>query len=113
MTFAGLARLLAGGAHVVQHPVSFVRMLVRIRRFFAGVESLVELHAQVIVLVELDSDTIDVTRGFRRARRRTVRAAVAASELIVPATSHGIHELLEPGFPEEQLNSSGQGTGYI
>ena len=54
VTFAGLARLLAGGATMVQHPVGFVRMLVRIGRLSASRWRLVELHAQVIIFVELD-----------------------------------------------------------
>ena len=54
VTFAGLARLLAGGAPMVQHPVGFVRMLVRVSRFRASRWRLVKLHAQVVILVELD-----------------------------------------------------------
>ena len=40
-----------------------------------------------------------------RAWGRTVRAAVAASELVVSTASHGVHKLLESGLPQEQLNS--------
>ena len=54
VTLAGLARLLAGGAPMVQHPVCFVRMLVRIGRLSASRWRLVEFHAQVVILVELN-----------------------------------------------------------
>ena len=54
VTLAGLARLLAGGAPMVQHPVGFVRMLVRIGRLCASRWRLVELHAQVIIFVKLN-----------------------------------------------------------
>ena len=40
-----------------------------------------------------------------RAWRRTVRAAVAASELVVSTAGHGIHKLLESRLSQEQLNS--------
>ena len=45
VTFTGLARLLTGGTHVIQHPVSFVRVLVRVRGLFARLWSFIKLHA--------------------------------------------------------------------
>ena len=54
VTLAGLARLLAGGAPMVQHPVGFVRMLVRIGRLSASRWRLVEFHAQVVIFVKLN-----------------------------------------------------------
>ena len=54
VTLAGLACLLAGSTRMVQHPVGFVRVLVRVGRFRASLRRLVELHAQVVVLMELD-----------------------------------------------------------
>ena len=72
VTIAGLASLLAGGALVMQHSVGFVWMLVRIGRLFTKILRLVEFHTQVVVLVELDRHTVNMTGGFRRARRRTV-----------------------------------------
>ena len=105
VTFAGL---FTGGAQMVQHPISFVGMLVGVRGLFARVGSrtgsLVVLHAQIVILVELDRDPVDMTSGFRRARRGAVGPAIAITELGVPAAVHGGDKLLEPGFSQKQLD---------
>ena len=56
----------------MQHSVSFVWMLVRVGRLFTKIFRFVELHTQVVGLVELDRHTVNMTGGLRGARRRTV-----------------------------------------
>ena len=72
VTVARLPSLFTGGTHVVKHSVCLVRMLVRIGGLLARVWSLVKLHADVVVLEELNSDTVNVTSGLLRPRRSTV-----------------------------------------
>ena len=88
VTVAGLAGLFTGSTHVVKHSVSLVWVLVRISGLLARVWSLVVLHADVVVLEELDSDAIDVTGGLLRPWRCAIRAAIAATQLRLPATRH-------------------------
>ena len=95
MSLARLASLLAGGAHVIQHPIGFVGMLVRVRGLLARILRFVEFHAQVIILVKLNGNPVDVTSGFRRAWRGAVGAAITVTELALPAASHRADELLE------------------
>ena len=64
MTVARLSRLFTGSTHVVKHPVAFVRVLVRVRSLGTRLRRLIKLHADVVVLVELDGDTVNVPGGF-------------------------------------------------